>query len=120
MTTRAFSFLAALAFTAGAYAQDLAANAAGEETHSMVSCLMSSNNATWQSLGLDADRSRQAQAIADGCTKEHQGKAMMDDAKKDDMTEMHVQELQKLLTADEFAKWKDWCGKKDMSKAMDK
>jgi hypothetical protein len=130
MMTKFFSLCTALLCAASLSAQDVAHVTITTEPipdHGKVKCLMKSDASTWQTLGLTADKSQQAQAIADRCSKAHAMKDMDDkadkdatkDDRKDEMKDAHVQELKTLLTADEFNKWKEWCGAQGYIKDKD-
>lgn len=117
MRTYILSLCAALAFGGSAFAQDLA-RATGNLSstdNNFTQCLMRSTTSTWQKLGLTDEKSKEAQAIADRCVREHKMNAggTGGEAVKDGMTETHVQELKTLLTTEEFTKWKNWCGKQE-------
>ncbi|HMC97818.1 MAG TPA: hypothetical protein VKG92_09200 [Flavobacteriales bacterium] len=118
MKTKFLALCLAVAFATAANAQDaLAMNEPAGSGNGDCKCLMKSDASTWKTLGLAADKSTQAQAIVDRCKKEHA--AMTEEQRKaqDMAADTHVQELQKLLTVDEFAKWKDWCGKQEAAPA---
>ena len=105
----------ALGIVAGASAQDLAVATTATPDHSDTKCMMKSTATTWQAIGISAEKSKQAQAIVDRCSKEHAGLTEEQHKKLDPTTgkEAHVKELNSLLTAEEFKRWEEWCSKQD-------
>lgn len=103
--------LAALCTTA-VHAQDKMAPAKDPQHH----CLMSADANTWQKLGLNADQTKQAADIQAKCKTECA--AAMKDGKTSEtamINDKHEQELQKVLTPEQYTQWKDWCSKQPAS-----
>ena len=76
-------------------------------------CLMKSNTATWKALGLTPARSKQAQDIVARCTEHAAHMSEEERIKPQPLIglESHVQELNNLLTEEEFKAWIDQCNK---------
>lgn len=119
MRTKLLVPIAVLLFsTSGSAQQGGVAPSAPAQKSDLVQCLMRSDLASWQALGLTADKAQHAQSIADRCTKEHNAKLEGEGRARpqDELSEMHIVELKNLLSTDEFNKWKAGCGSRTDTK----
>ncbi|MFT3885094.1 MAG: hypothetical protein QM724_06580 [Flavobacteriales bacterium] len=99
--------------TATVHAQDKMAPAPKADHH----CLTAADAGTWQKLALNPDQTKQVQEIQARCKTECAAamKEGKDKAATAAIANKLEQELQGVLTPEQYTQWKDWCSKQPAS-----